>query len=311
MARQQKLKMDGGPGEAKAKVGTSTGLKRKRIEPSTPSKSKPVIDLTADTPPSKKKAKSSPKKSDTTEKRLKRFRDHAPMNYLDRLHRAQTQRMFVIDRTPAGFIESSEEKVQLAGTTGNVYTVHICQTPSCNCPDAQKGNQCKHIIYVMHFVLKAPDHLQYQLALLSTELQEIFAAAPSPITSATSGETEDGVKRRPVEGDCPICFTAFEPETEEIVYCKAACGNNIHSDCFEQWARSQAGKEVKCVYCRSLWQGDEEKVMRIVKNKVSGQQRKNGEGYVNVGAELGLSGARGRILETLCDFGFRVGCEIL
>lgn len=59
-------------------------------------------------------------------------------------------RMFVIDRTRGG-LEVPEEKIDLAGTTGNVYSITICQLPSCTCPDNQKGNQCKHIVYVQLF----------------------------------------------------------------------------------------------------------------------------------------------------------------
>jgi len=36
----------------------------------------------------------------------------------------------------------------MAGTTGNIYSITINQVPSCTCPDNQKGNQCKHIVYV-------------------------------------------------------------------------------------------------------------------------------------------------------------------
>ena len=53
--------------------------------------------------------------------------------------------------------------------------------------------------------------------------------------------------RKPVEGDCPICFMEFEPN-ESIVWCKAACGNNIHKHCFEQWAVTTRSSGVRCVY---------------------------------------------------------------
>jgi hypothetical protein len=39
----------------------------------------------------------------------------------------------------------------------------------------------------------------------------------------------------------------FEPK-EEIVWCKAACGNNIHKKCFDQWAATSAESGVRCVY---------------------------------------------------------------
>ena len=93
--------------------------------------------------------------------------------------------MFVIDRTRQGTDEVPEEVIEMAGTTGNVYHVTINKLPRCTCPDNMKGNQCKHIVYVryliqelsvsylmavkvLHNVLKAPEHLQYQLAFLSS-----------------------------------------------------------------------------------------------------------------------------------------------
>lgn len=109
--------------------------------------------LAGNTTPKKraKKATPSPSKSgQAEEKRLKRYRDHAPQAYLERLDRARSQRMFLIDRNrrrhESG--EYDEEVFDIAGTTGNIYTVTISKVPRCSCPDAGKGNQCKHIIYV-------------------------------------------------------------------------------------------------------------------------------------------------------------------
>ena len=84
--------------------------------------------------------------------------------------------MFVIDRTRGGTEDAPEETIdvsptlvlcllfrncsvvrlgkadtkihQMAGTTGNIYTITISQIPQCTCPDNRKGNQCKHIVYV-------------------------------------------------------------------------------------------------------------------------------------------------------------------
>ncbi|KAL9122524.1 MAG: hypothetical protein Q9187_000924 [Circinaria calcarea] len=236
-----------------------------------------VVDLTQEeededefvTKSRKKRKVASPCKDKDVEKRLRTFRSHPPKTYLDKLSRAQGQRMFVLDRARGGTDDVPEETIEMAGSTGNIYSVSINQLPSCTCPDNQKGNQCKHIIY---------------------ELREIFSLAPLPASaqaSATDSDPELPSNRKPIEGDCPICFTEFAPETEDIVWCKAACGNNIHKGCFEQWATSQRGKEVRCVYCRTLWQGDEDSIKKI---KAKGQV--NEEGYVNVAGELGLSGTR-------------------
>ena len=146
--------------------------KRKRDATATPSKAKkPVVDLMAEeetemAQPSPKKKKASPQKAKVEEKRLKRFRDHAPGSYLEKLHRATTQRwvmarlqyiiahpdfrMFVIDRARGGTENNPEETIEMAGTTGNIYSITINQIPSCTCPDNRRGNQCKHIVYVGH-----------------------------------------------------------------------------------------------------------------------------------------------------------------
>jgi len=42
----------------------------------------------------------------------------------------------------------------MTGSTGNIYTVTICRQPVCSCPHNQKGNQCKHILYVVSRVLR-------------------------------------------------------------------------------------------------------------------------------------------------------------
>ncbi|KAK3109713.1 hypothetical protein LTR53_016736 [Teratosphaeriaceae sp. CCFEE 6253] len=265
--------------------------------------SETVIDLTQDTPPKKciasrkadpernEKPQKASKKPEDEEKRLRRWRKAAPSTYLEVRSRALTQRMFCLDRQR----DSSDpahptESISLAGTTGNVYTIVVDKVPSCDCPHARKGNQCKHIAYVLSRVLRAPAHLEYQLALTSSELRDIFEKAPPlPSQTAADNDEKDG-KRKPIEGECPICVVDFEPESgEAIVYCKAACGNNIHADCLKQWAATKKNGAVPCPFCRTPWQdeGGETAAKTVAK-----EGPRNGEGYVNVAAQLGLSGTR-------------------
>lgn len=241
----------------------------------------------------KKTKKDSPRTVTKGEKRLRVFRKKAPLTYLTKLERATSQRMFVMERTPGGTDEVPEELIEMAGSTGNLYHINIGLVPSCTCPDNQKGNQCKHIVYVLHNVLKAPEHLQYQLAFLSSELREIFSHAPQPLSSQ-QGSPQDpssssqSNKRKEISGDCPICFTEFEPGREEIVWCKAACGNNIHKTCFDQWAKSQNSRTgARCVFCRTPWQWEE-----VSMQQIKGRSQLNAEGYMNVASQLGLSGER-------------------
>lgn len=160
--------------------------------------------------------------------------------------------------------------VELTGSTGNIYTVCIARQPTCDCPHAKAGNQCKHIVYVMARVLRAKTEYTYQLALLSTELQEIFASAPPIVDEGGAGGEKDK-NRKAVDGDCPICFEGMGEGKEEIVWCKAACGQNIHKQCFEMWSATKkrsggAQAKVTCPYCRSVWEGDDDMVSKINKS---------------------------------------------
>jgi hypothetical protein len=204
--------------------------------------------------------------------------------------RATTQRFYVLSRTRVGTPDCPEEKIELTGSTGNVYTVTISRLPSCDCPHARKGNQCKHLVWVLAKVLRARRDLVYQLALLSSELREIFDGA-LPIEN----EAEADGKRKPVEGDCPICFCEMEADgkgTEAVVWCRATCGQNIHKGCFETWRamkmRDYGASGVTCPYCRSVWEDDGDIVKDVVKDG-----ERNEEGYVNVADQLGISTRRG------------------
>ncbi|KAF2764075.1 hypothetical protein EJ03DRAFT_332185, partial [Teratosphaeria nubilosa] len=234
------------------------------------------------------KPKKKARKSKQEEKRLRRFRKHPPSTYIEVHDRALTQRMFVLDRERNNDNpDHPVETISLAGSTGNVYTIIVDKVPSCNCPHAKKGNQCKHIAYVLSRVLRLPAHLAYQLAFISSELREIFEKAPPLPSEAAEGGAKDG-NRKPLEGECPICVCDFEPESgEAIVYCKAACGNNIHKACFEQWAATKRGQKITCPFCRTAWEGDDETIKKVAKIGPV-----NEEGYVNVADQLGLSGRR-------------------
>lgn len=265
----------------------------------------------ADMTPSSKKTKRAA--ATDTEKRLRLYRKRAPQAYAEIRHRALTQRMFVIDRqrtpAPADIDPQSPENhatevVSLAGTTGNIYQITISRVPSCTCPYARKGHQCKHIVYVLARVLRAREDLEYQLAFVSSELRDIFEHAPPLPSEAAAQDGAYGAEmdgnRKPLAGeDCPICMTEFETDNagkpkqgEDVVYCKAACGNNIHKECFGQWAATKWSQAyVTCPFCRSPWQEDADATAADLKGVAMGGNR-NREGYVNIARQLGLSGRR-------------------
>ena len=264
--------------------GASLKRKQPDPEPEPPFQAVRVIEVL---PPKKAKKTKDPNE----EKRMRQFRKKPPQAIHEVYQRAISQRFYVLSRTRCGDLNCPEEIVELTGSTGNIYHVHIAKMPRCDCPHAMKGHQCKHVLYVLSRVLRADAHLVYQLALLSSELRDIFQRAP-PIDNAEGGAEKDR-SRKAIEGDCPICFCELD-ESDKTVYCKATCGNNIHTECFEMWAatkRQQNGGSrdpVTCPMCRSPWEGDEDSVKKILNTGVVGR-----EGYVNVASQLGISRVRG------------------
>ncbi|CAJ0827650.1 1534_t:CDS:10, partial [Entrophospora sp. SA101] len=249
------------------------------------------------------------KDKEPEEKRLAKFRPSCSMKVKERIERAMSQRMFLVDRSEVN--ELHHEFVVL-GSVGNVYNIEISTLPKCNCPDfAVNGNFCKHILFVYLKVLRVnPDsNYIYQKALLTSELRQIFQnAAPNPTVLASqkvrdqyakiiggvdssSDDVSSGKRpRQPIEGDCPICYETLL-ETEKLVWCKDSCGNNVHEVCFNQWKSSKhsSGNEITCVYCRNKWE-DESKIVPS-----------SNDGYINLGEAQGISGVRESRLEFLMN----------
>ncbi|KAI5286214.1 hypothetical protein KEM54_006963, partial [Ascosphaera aggregata] len=133
------------------------------------------------------------------------------------------------------------------------------------------------------------------------ELQDIFDNSPPTPSENASLENKDG-HRKPIEGECPICFMPLEPGTTDVLWCRAGCGNNVHTSCFKQWASTATaeGKEVKCVYWfvphpaeakavhRTPWAPDLGDISSLLTNATLGN-----EGYLNVAEALNLSNNRG------------------
>ncbi|KAH6669238.1 hypothetical protein B0J14DRAFT_115140 [Halenospora varia] len=239
----------------------------KRHLPITGSKSELISRLEAPREPRKFKKARRPRNGNGGErrggeKRLRPFVKEPDEDYKKKVKKIEKERLFMLDRSKGvdkdGFVC---ENFSIAGSTGNVYDTTIGRSPKCICMDARmRGQKCKHINYALIKILRAPENLCYQLALLSTELESIFANAP--VTKAPTPDNKDeeddtiyNGKRKPIEGECPICVFDMEPD-EEIVWCKAACGQNFHKECFQHWKSSKNGGQVTCVYCRTEWQED-------------------------------------------------------
>ncbi|KAI0376764.1 hypothetical protein F5Y04DRAFT_197608 [Hypomontagnella monticulosa] len=278
--------------------GPHTSYKRKRAYDDDDEKQDTFFEYLEET---RDRRKSKKKKGEPKETRLRRFRSHPTEGFYVIYRRATSQRFYVLNRTRTGTEECPEEIVELTGSTGNIYNVHITQQPWCTCPHSMGGNQCKHVLYVLCRVLRARFDLVYQLALLSSELREIFDGAP--LIENPSAHSRDSEKdkdkngdrnRKPIEGDCPICFTEFEGEdAEATVWCRATCGQNMHAECFDRWASTKRNETVTCPMCRTPWKKDkddddeDEEELDIRKLKERGTIGE--DGYINVADQLGIS----------------------
>ncbi|KAF8663994.1 hypothetical protein AX16_000845 [Volvariella volvacea WC 439] len=269
-------------------------------EPVAGPSSRPEAQASAPPPPARAKP----------EKRQGRFRSSAPQNILERVHRVMTQRFFMIERQREAGKLSEEFKV--LGSTGNVYTVVIDHVPRCDCPDAMKGNHCKHILFVFLKVLQVPQFsgLWYQKALLTSELESIFSSAPIAPNSVSNPRLQDAYaratgkgagkrkrgdedeggssskKRRVLtqEDDCPICYETMGGSKEsDLVWCES-CKNAVHDVCWKQWQTSarSSGNPVTCVYCRAKWSSS------TGASSAPGKRFEGGREYVNLAGAAGL-----------------------
>jgi len=244
--------------------------------------------------------------AEPVEKRLARLKKSCPKNIMERVDRVMTQRFFLVERKRVH--GQLREEFKVLGSTGNVYTVVVDKLPSCNCPDAIKGNHCKHILFIFLKVLSVSinSSFYYQKALLSTELKAIFADAPAAPNSLSlphiqaayatamgrpeAPDSESQVvggkqkkKRTPEEGDgCPICYESMHGVgVKTLTFCDE-CGNGLHTECFQHWART--AKSLTCVWCRAKW--------AVATGGSGAAGASTSEGYLNLSSAAGLSPKR-------------------
>jgi hypothetical protein len=175
-----------------------------------------------------------------------------------KVERALDQPLQFLDREPLDDSHSyPQEKFTIIGSHSNNYTVTMKLVPQCTCPDfVFRRASCKHLIYTLHYVLKVPldSKLLYQIAFTSTELKAMFDISKVAAPPIKVEEIAFDPKRKPIEGDCPICYMELNPDSA-VTYCKAKCGQNIHQQCVSTWIRAQQrthGKKT-CPYCRENW----------------------------------------------------------
>ncbi|CAI7616842.1 unnamed protein product [Penicillium bialowiezense] len=90
--------------------------------------------------------------------------------------------------------------------------------------------------------------------------------------------------RKPIEGECAICFMEMEAR-DKIVWCQFGCGNNLHEPCFKKWSKASGGA-ARCVYCRTPWEGEAPNAQA---EAIRNAGVRLGD-YVNVAEQFGMTG---------------------
>ncbi|KAL7525205.1 hypothetical protein ACHAWF_001254 [Thalassiosira exigua] len=278
------------------------------------------------TPKQSKQSKRSKQPKAQPEKRLKRFRSKPTIAISERIERAVAQRLYLVDASSPStcpYRGGPSLTLTVLGSVGNVYRVTVSKVPSCDCPDRNKGNLCKHLLFVMLKVAGLPvsSPLVYQSAYLTEELEEIVGRMQQrmrrlgrdvvanetvrrrheEIQKGLKGAEEvevdvkpeaSSVKRQEVEGvDCPICFDSLGSDLLRLTYCRGTCGTNFHAECIEKWTR-QAGQRGNptCPNCRQPWEDDRAVSAGKASRKRAGvSEGRVHEGYENLGDLQGQS----------------------
>jgi hypothetical protein len=225
-----------------------------------------AADAAADAPPRKKRR-------GAESRRGARFAPRPSAAVRERIARARAHRLYLLHAAPRQEApEGWRQSFAVLGATANVYDVCISRTPSCSCPDAARGNICKHRLFVLLRVLRRreDDPLLWQRALLEAEVRDLLSALPA---AAAAARDDDGdaagdagalatealrqayrarmsapAARRPLGGsDCGVCYEALLPnddgaEAEAMAWC-AACGNATHAACFARWRAARAAQQ--------------------------------------------------------------------
>ncbi len=240
------------------------------------------------------------------ESRLYTFQSQPAAGTKQRIERALSQRLYLIHSSSVTTCPNNgglSITFNVLGSTGNVYDVNISKIPSCTCPDHNKGNLCKHILFVFLKVvgLSSSSSLIYQNALLSTEVKEIIErvstrkAAVGVVANQAVREKYATITgrgdRKEIEGECPICFDPLGTHISRLTFCKKTCGQNFHLGCIKMW-KSQCQESPTCPACRQEW---------VDETTTESQGDDSVEGYMNFGALQGQS----RVRDTSTYYGQR------
>eukprot|EP01029_Cantina_marsupialis_P002143 TRINITY_DN11962_c0_g1_i2.p1 TRINITY_DN11962_c0_g1~~TRINITY_DN11962_c0_g1_i2.p1 ORF type:complete len:1227 (+),score=355.87 TRINITY_DN11962_c0_g1_i2:67-3747(+) len=184
------------------------------------------------------------------------------MSVQERIDSLSQQRFFVFQR-------KGPLRIVIKDAEGSPFRVTIGQEHSCSC---NSSPLCVHILWILvkFFDVDIDCEILQKTRISEMELQRVidrkyaktekvrvrhtYLKKQKQTTSEEDLAAETEVEARElVEGEvCPICQEVMYA-TQELEYCRKACGNNVHSDCMKMWSSHAGDKGVTCPICRSDW----------------------------------------------------------
>jgi hypothetical protein len=194
-----------------------------------------------------------------------------------RKERGRKQKIFLI-LTHEYDDDCLERKYEVMGTTGNVYTVTICRTPTCSCPDyVTRHKRCKHIYFVLTRIMRIKEDQEDIAHYTDEDLQDMFDNIPQIVdnlkvdtTKLTkfknlkNGTFEHLMKTITPDDVCPICLDDMYCCEEELIHCKYSCGNALHKECFDMYNKKQ--HTVKCLFCFGNWNREVQQYINLTQS---------------------------------------------
>ncbi|KAF9881915.1 putative SAP domain-containing protein [Colletotrichum karsti] len=173
--------------------------------------------------------------------------------YVSAAKKAMSETMWIIKQSP-GF--GDENILNITLSSGSTYNITIGRKTSCDCQAAMynKSTNCKHVIYVLLYMLHAPAELLPQKTFFTEELVKLFALAPKARFTQDEIDADpalkDGVPKSKDGKACPVCYKNFE---DKETVCCGTCGHHVHSQCFRIFKMETAGWGTKCPICEAPW----------------------------------------------------------
>ncbi|TDZ26792.1 hypothetical protein Cob_v000913 [Colletotrichum orbiculare MAFF 240422] len=175
--------------------------------------------------------------------------------YISAAKRAMTECMCIVDNVLKD--DFGVPNVSFKVSNGiDWYTVTIGPKTGCTCPAAVYNHttNCKHVIYVLSHVLRAPECLLPQKTIFVDELAKILDNAPKMGPSDEELESDpawkDGVVKPKNGKSCPVCY---KEHCEKETVCCGKCGHHTHLLCFDIFKRHSRHFGPKCPMCRADW----------------------------------------------------------